>query len=38
MDAGVAEAYVPAVWGAIMSIVKNTPEGLIQRLPFLSGR
>jgi decaprenylphospho-beta-D-erythro-pentofuranosid-2-ulose 2-reductase len=38
MDAGTAEAYVPAVWGAIMSIVKNTPESLIQRLPFLSGR
>ncbi len=38
MDAGVAEAYVPSFWGAIMPVVKNTPERLIQRLPFLSGR
>jgi short-subunit dehydrogenase len=38
MDAGKAEAYVPAFWGAIMPIVKNTPEQLFQLLPFLSGR
>lgn len=38
MDRGVAEAYVPAFWRAIMPVVKNTPEGLFQRLPFLSGR
>jgi decaprenylphospho-beta-D-erythro-pentofuranosid-2-ulose 2-reductase len=38
MDAGKAEAYVPAFWGAIMPIVKNTPERIFQILPFLSGR
>ena len=38
MDAGAAEAYVPAIWGAIMSVVKNTPERVVQMLPFLSGR
>jgi decaprenylphospho-beta-D-erythro-pentofuranosid-2-ulose 2-reductase len=38
MDAGTAEAYVPAFWGAIMPVVKNTPEGVFQRLAFLSGR
>jgi len=38
MDAEVAEAYVPAFWRAIMAGVKNTPEGLFQKLPFLSGR
>jgi short-subunit dehydrogenase len=38
LDARVPEAYVPAFWGATMPIVKNTPEWLFQRLPFLSGR
>ncbi len=38
MDAGTAEAYVPFFWGAIMPVVKNTPERLFQKLPFLSGR
>jgi decaprenylphospho-beta-D-erythro-pentofuranosid-2-ulose 2-reductase len=38
MDRRVAEAYVPSFWRAIMPVVKNTPEGLFQRLPFLSGR
>lgn len=38
IDAGAGEVYVPAFWGAIMPIVKNTPESLFQRLPFLSGR
>jgi short-subunit dehydrogenase len=38
LDAGVAEAYVPSFWGAIMPIVKNAPERLFQLLPFLSGR
>jgi decaprenylphospho-beta-D-erythro-pentofuranosid-2-ulose 2-reductase len=38
LDAGAAEAYVPAFWGAIMPVVKNTPERLFQALPFLSGR
>jgi decaprenylphospho-beta-D-erythro-pentofuranosid-2-ulose 2-reductase len=32
------EAYVPSFWGAIMPVVKNTPERLFQLLPFLSGR
>lgn len=38
MDAGKAEAYVPAFWGAIMPVVKHTPEPVFQLLPFLSGR
>jgi short-subunit dehydrogenase len=38
LDAHVAEAYVPAFWRAAMPIVRNTPEWLFQRLPFLSGR
>lgn len=38
IDRGEAEAYVPSFWGAIMPVVKNTPERLFQRLPFLSGR
>mgnify|MGYP001075694037 CR=1 FL=1 len=38
MDHGIPEAYVPSFWRAIMPVVKNTPERLFQRLPFLSGR
>ena len=38
LDAGVAEAFVPRFWGAIMPLVKNTPEAIFQRIPFLSGR
>ncbi|HYP76888.1 MAG TPA: SDR family NAD(P)-dependent oxidoreductase [Polyangiaceae bacterium] len=38
LDAEVSEAYVPSFWRATMPIVKNTPEWLFQRLPFLSGR
>jgi decaprenylphospho-beta-D-erythro-pentofuranosid-2-ulose 2-reductase len=38
METGKSEAYVPAIWGAIMPIVKNTPERVFQVLPFLSGR
>ncbi len=38
MDAGASEVYVPSFWGAIMPLVKNTPERLFQALPFLSGR
>jgi decaprenylphospho-beta-D-erythro-pentofuranosid-2-ulose 2-reductase len=38
VDARTAEAYVPSFWRAIMPVVKNTPERLFQRLPFLSGR
>lgn len=38
MDRGVAEAYVPAIWGAIMPIVERTPERVFQWLPLLSGR
>ncbi len=38
MDARVAEAYVPFFWGAIMPVVRATPERLFQKLGFLSGR
>lgn len=38
MDHRVAEAYVPWFWGAIMPVVRHTPEWLFQRLGFLSGR
>jgi short-subunit dehydrogenase len=38
MDARTPEAYVPSFWRAIMPVVKNTPERLFQKLPFLSGR
>lgn len=38
MDARVPAAYVPRIWGLIMPVVRNTPEPLFQRLPFLSGR
>lgn len=38
LEAGVTEAYVPWFWGAIMPVVRNTPERLFQLLPFLSGR
>lgn len=38
IERGAAEAYVPAFWGAIMPLVKATPERVFQWLPFLSGR
>lgn len=38
MDAKVAEAYVPRIWGMIMPVVKSTPEPIFQKIPFLSGR
>jgi short-subunit dehydrogenase len=38
LDAGTPQAYVPAFWGAIMPVVRITPERLFQLLPFLSGR
>jgi short-subunit dehydrogenase len=38
LDAGKSEPYVPSFWGAIMPVVRNTPERLFQLLPFLSGR
>jgi decaprenylphospho-beta-D-erythro-pentofuranosid-2-ulose 2-reductase len=38
LERGGGEVYVPAFWGAIMPIVRNTPERLFQALPFLSGR
>jgi decaprenylphospho-beta-D-erythro-pentofuranosid-2-ulose 2-reductase len=38
LDSAVPEAYVPSFWGAIMPIVRNTPERVFQLLPFLSGR
>jgi decaprenylphospho-beta-D-erythro-pentofuranosid-2-ulose 2-reductase len=38
VDAGLPEAYLPPVWGAIMPIIKRVPEGIFQKLAFLSGR
>lgn len=38
MDRRAPEAYVPAIWGAIMPVVRHTPERVFQWLPFLSGR
>ncbi len=38
LDAGRAETFVPRVWGAIMPVVRHTPEALFQKLKFLSGR
>jgi len=38
IDAGVSEAYVPWYWRPIMFAVRNLPEALFQRAPFLSGR
>jgi decaprenylphospho-beta-D-erythro-pentofuranosid-2-ulose 2-reductase len=38
LDERVPEAYVPSFWGVAMPVVRNTPEWLFQRLPFLSGR
>jgi decaprenylphospho-beta-D-erythro-pentofuranosid-2-ulose 2-reductase len=38
LDQNVPEAYVPSFWRLAMPIIKNTPEWLFQRLPFLSGR
>jgi decaprenylphospho-beta-D-erythro-pentofuranosid-2-ulose 2-reductase len=38
MDGGQGEVFVPSFWAAIMPLVRNTPERLFQRLPFLSGR
>lgn len=32
------EAYVPGFWRWILLVVRLLPEGLFQRLPFLSGR
>ena len=38
IDAGRAEAYVPWFWWAIMAVVRNLPERVLQRIPSLSGR
>ncbi len=38
LDACVPEVYVPSFWAVVMPLVRNTPEWLFQRLPFLSGR
>lgn len=38
LESGATEAYVPWFWGAIMPVVRSTPERLFQLLPFLSGR
>jgi decaprenylphospho-beta-D-erythro-pentofuranosid-2-ulose 2-reductase len=38
MDRGRPEAFIPWFWSFIMFAVRNAPEWLFQRLPFLSGR
>jgi decaprenylphospho-beta-D-erythro-pentofuranosid-2-ulose 2-reductase len=38
IDRGEGEAFVPRWWRPIMSVVRNTPEALFQRLRALSGR
>jgi decaprenylphospho-beta-D-erythro-pentofuranosid-2-ulose 2-reductase len=38
LEGNATEAYVPWFWGAIMPVVRSTPERLFQLLPFLSGR
>ncbi len=38
IDRRAAEVYVPSVWAAIMLVVRNLPESIFQKLPFLSGR
>lgn len=38
LEARKTEVFVPKRWAAIMPVVRFTPEGLFQRLPFLSGR
>ncbi len=38
VERGRPEAYVPAYWAPIMAAVRVMPEGLFQRLSFLSGR
>ncbi len=38
IDRGVAEAYVPGYWRAIMFIVRHLPQWLFQRAKGLSGR
>lgn len=38
IERGRAEAYVPAYWAPIMAAVRVMPEGIFQRLSFLSGR
>jgi hypothetical protein len=38
LDRGGGEVFVPWFWRYIMAGVQATPEFVIQRLPFLSGR
>jgi short-subunit dehydrogenase len=38
IDRGTTEAYVPGYWRWIMSVVRNTPEALFQRVSGLVGR
>jgi decaprenylphospho-beta-D-erythro-pentofuranosid-2-ulose 2-reductase len=38
IEHGVAEAYVPSFWRAIMLVVRNLPEALLQRVPALRDR
>ena len=38
IDRRAGEVFVPGYWRMVLWIVRNTPEGLFQRLGFLSGR
>jgi decaprenylphospho-beta-D-erythro-pentofuranosid-2-ulose 2-reductase len=38
VERGLAEAYVPGFWRAIMLVVRNLPEGVLQRIPALRDR
>jgi short-subunit dehydrogenase len=38
IDRGQSETYVPRYWHPIMSVVRNLPETILQKLSFLSGR
>ncbi len=38
VEAGGSEVYIPGYWRYIMQVVRRTPEGVVQRLGFLSGR
>lgn len=38
VDEGVAEAWLPGYWGALMGIIRRLPEPVFQRVGFLSGR
>jgi short-subunit dehydrogenase len=38
IDRGAAEAFVPGYWRAIMLVVRNLPEAVLQRVPALRDR